>query len=112
MAMVYGTNTEYLGSYSELVNGSTFIVRTRKTKNGEKLLIDVTEVCHGPGVMVTNHLMVIKQARQAARRYGAASMDYSTLYAALMNDVKVAHGNGRVSLTHICRSAFAFSAVS
>lgn len=112
MSMVYGTNTEYLGSFSTLINNSTFIVRTRKTKNGAKLFVDVTEICHGPGPMVSNYLMAIKQARQAARHYGARSVDFSNLFAGLLSDVKVHHGNGNVSLVHVARSAFAFSAVS
>ena len=107
-SLVYGTNTELLGMYSELVDDSTFIVRTRRTLNGEKILVDIAEISQNGSFQNET----LNQARQAARHFGAASVDASILYYGLASDRKVSHGDGTVSLVKVRRSAFAFAGVA
>lgn len=108
--MAYGTNTELLGMYSELIDDSTFIVRTRRTLKGEKLLVDVTEISHDG--LVSRPGTDTFQARQAARLFGAENTDFSILYCSMPTDRKITHGDGTVSLVKVRRSSFAFQGVS
>lgn len=107
MSMVYGTNTELLGTYSEMWEfNKSFIVRTRRTLNGEKLLIDITEVFHHetPG-----HLYAVKLARDAARRFGAVSMDYGVLHP-MRSVQKVSDASGTLHTVNIVRQTYVFTA--
>ena len=108
MSMVFGTNTELLGTYSEMNEfGSSFIVRTRKTLNGEKLLIDITEAfCH----KTSNFMYAVKLARNAARRFGATSPDFATL-TSLHGERKVSDASGTLHPVNIARTTFVFTAM-
>lgn len=105
MSMVYGTNTELLGMYSEMIGDSTFVVRTRKTKNGEKLLVDVTEIT-SKEFRLTNQRRI--QARQAARHYGAASIDYGML-APWVSSRKLSDASGTIHSVTMCHTTFVFT---
>lgn len=107
MSIVYGTNTEYLGKYSELVGDSTFIARTRKTLNGEKLLVDVSELY--PNMPVRADIPV-DIARDAARHYGARTVDYSRLHT-WFTTRKVSDISGIMHNITIAHTTFVFFAV-
>ena len=110
-SLVYGTNTKLLGTYSELVDDSTFLVRTRRTLKGEKLLVDVTEIYPEHSDKIWRGGIDADQARQAARHFGASNTDFSILYYGIISDRKVTRSDGTVSLVKIRRSAFAFQGV-
>lgn len=106
MSLVYGTNTELLGTWSEMWDfNKSFVVRTRRTLNGEKLLIDITEVFHHetPG-----HLHAVKLARKAARRFGASSMDYGVLHP-LRSVAKVSDATGTLHTVNVVRQTYIFT---
>jgi hypothetical protein len=106
MSIVYGTNTELLGTYSELWDfNKSYIVRTRRTLNGEKLLVDVTEIFSHE---TPSHIYAIKLARNAARRFGAESMDYGVLMP-LRSTRKVSDATGTLHMVNIVRQTFVFT---
>lgn len=107
MSLVYGTNTELLGTYSEMNEfGSSFVVRTRRTLNGRKLLIDITEAFH---CQTSNHFHAVKLARSAARRFGAVSADFGLL-ASWRDSRKVSDATGRFHTVNLRRTTFVFTA--
>lgn len=108
MSMVFGTNTELLGTYSEL-NGSSFIVRTRRTLNKEKLLIDITELYHDKTER-PSPMYLVKLARSTARRFGAESVDYAAL-GLLFSTRKVSDASGTLHPVNVIRQTFVFTLV-
>lgn len=108
MPMVYGTNTELLGTWSDMNEfGSSFIVRTRRTNNGEKLLVDITEAFSH---LTANFFYQQKLACRAARRYGATSTDHSVL-GGHTHSKKVSDASGTMHTVNVTRYTFVFSAV-
>lgn len=106
-SLVYGTNTELLGTYSEMWEfNNTFIVRTRRTLNHEKLLIDITELHHH---VTPNPIYATKLARNAARRFSATSMDFGLL-ATLHSSRKVSDGSGMLHTVNVTRQTYVFDA--
>jgi hypothetical protein len=108
---VNGTHTFLLGTYSELVDDSSFVVRSRRTTNGEKILVDVTEISPPDNLSYSvGHHNAENQARQAARFFGAGSTDFSIIRQ-FDEHVKVSDGLGHQYLMLVRRSCYAFPGV-
>ncbi len=107
--LVFGTNTELLGVHSEMIGENAFIVRTRRTQNYEKLLVDITEIAPKQFMVPATHRT---QARQAARHFNAVSMEFSEILNGLYGERKISSADGSQSPLYIKRSCYVFDAVS
>lgn len=108
MLLMSAPNTVQLGITSEWAGDEQLVIRSRKTKDGSKILIDVTEATH---TELASNSVATRVARRSARRFGAASMDYSRLFPLMFNK-KVYHGDGSQSVVKIRRTTFVFAGVS